>query len=173
VLADIRNLEMDSIDTLIMAAGIRKTNQKAFVPGQSLEMLVEATRSLNWDDLEKSFRVNVYSQYYLTAGLLDLIGASAAKQSGRGSIICFSSVASKHTAQFVPAYQTSKAAVDHMVKIMAAEFADHYSEFIYLERSSRMFNSRTDKYASSQSERYIPRAVSQQYESDRSGSSGI
>jgi NAD(P)-dependent dehydrogenase (short-subunit alcohol dehydrogenase family) len=27
----------------------------------------------------------------------------------------------------VPAYQTSKAAVDHLVRIMAAEFADQYS----------------------------------------------
>lgn len=128
ILSTIRGFGFQTIDTLIMAAGIRKTNQQTYTPGQSIESLVQSTRSLDWDDLETSFRVNVYSQYYLTAGLLDLIGASNAQHKGRGSVICFSSVASQHTAQFVPAYQTSKAAVDHMVKIMAAEFADQYSK---------------------------------------------
>lgn len=63
----------------------------------------------------------------MTAGLLNLIGAAATKGDGRGSVICFSSVAARHNGQFVPAYQTSKAAVDHLVRIMAAEFADQYS----------------------------------------------
>ncbi|KAJ5238563.1 hypothetical protein N7468_003182 [Penicillium chermesinum] len=34
--------------------------------------------------------------------------------------------ASVHNHQFVPSYQTSKAAVDHLVRIMATEFADFY-----------------------------------------------
>ncbi|KAK6387086.1 hypothetical protein LTS17_000352 [Exophiala oligosperma] len=114
------------VDTLVAAAGIRRFNKKSFTPGQGLAALVESTRSLDWADLDDSFHINVFSQYYLTAGLLDLLGASAARQLGRGSVICFSSVASKHTAQFLPAYQASKAAVDHLVKIMAAEFADLY-----------------------------------------------
>jgi NAD(P)-dependent dehydrogenase (short-subunit alcohol dehydrogenase family) len=71
--------------------------------------------------------VNLYQQYFLVAGLLDLLGVAAKKGGGRGNIIMFSSVASKHTAQFVPAYQLTKAAVDHLVRIMAAEFADHYN----------------------------------------------
>ncbi|EHY54811.1 hypothetical protein HRR83_004017 [Exophiala dermatitidis] len=114
------------VDTLITAAGIRRLNKKSFTPGQGLAALVESTNSLDWQDLDDSFHINVFSQYYLTAGLLDLLGASAAKHPGRGSVICFSSVASKHTAQFLPAYQASKAAVDHLAKIMAAEFADLY-----------------------------------------------
>lgn len=40
----------------------------------------------------------------------------------------FSSPASVHNNQFVPCYQTSKAAVDHLVRIMAAEFAEFYSK---------------------------------------------
>ncbi|EXJ91443.1 hypothetical protein A1O1_04555 [Capronia coronata CBS 617.96] len=125
VVSKVRNLGM-GIDTLVLAAGIRRVNKKTFSPGLGLSKLVEAVQSLDWDDMEASFRINVFSQYYLTAGLLDLIGESAAKQSGKGSVICFSSVASKHTGQFVPAYQTSKAAVDQLVKIMAAECADLY-----------------------------------------------
>lgn len=117
------------VDTLITAAGIRRLNKKSFTPGQGLAALVESTNSLDWQDLDDSFHINVFSQYYLTAGLLDLLGASAAKHPGRGSVICFSSVASKHTAQFLPAYQASKAAVDHLAKIMAAEFADLYSKY--------------------------------------------
>ncbi|KAI1610582.1 3-oxoacyl-reductase [Exophiala viscosa] len=45
---------------------------------------------------------------------------------GRGNVICFSSVASLHFSQFAPAYQTSKAAVNHLVVTMTAEFAEFY-----------------------------------------------
>lgn len=118
------------VDILIMCAGIRKTNKVSFEPGQSLEKLVEATKSLSFEDLDYSFRINLYAQYYLAAGLLDLLGAAAKKGEGRGSITMFSSAASMHNGQFVPAYQMSKVGVDHLVKIMAAEFADHYSKYI-------------------------------------------
>jgi len=115
-----------TIDILVMAAGIRRVNQKAFEPGESLSTLVEATQSLSYKDLDDSFRINLYAQYFLAAGLLGQLGAAAARGEGRGSITMFSSVASKHNGQFVPAYQMSKAGVDHLVRIMAAEFADHY-----------------------------------------------
>jgi len=121
----IRSLNKE-VDILVTAAGIRLVNRKSFTAGQSLETLVEATQSLSYDDLDKSFRINLYHQYFLAAGLLDLIGTAAKKGEGRGSVIMLSSVASKHNGQFVPAYQLTKAAVDHLVKIMAAEFADHY-----------------------------------------------
>ncbi|EPE34769.1 NAD(P)-binding Rossmann-fold containing protein [Glarea lozoyensis ATCC 20868] len=116
----------NEVDILVTAAGIRKVNKTAFTPGESLSDLVKATNSLSYEDLDASFRINLYAQYFLTAGLLDLLGAAAAKGDGRGSVIMFSSVAAKHNGQFVPAYQLSKAAVDHLVRIMAAEFADHY-----------------------------------------------
>lgn len=35
-----------------------------------------------------------------------------------------------HNHQFVPCYQPSKAAVDHLVRIMAAEFANFYSKIL-------------------------------------------
>lgn len=93
--------------------------------------------------MERSFRVNVMAQYYLTAELLQPLGQAAQKnggKDGRGCVICFSSAAGRHNAQFVPAYQLSKAAVDHLVRIMAAEFADHYSELLLFFFGSSEFS---------------------------------
>ncbi|KAK7714656.1 hypothetical protein SLS57_007132 [Botryosphaeria dothidea] len=118
-----------TLDILVHAAGIRILNPQTFEPGEPLESLTAATKSLAWDDMERSFRVNVMAQYYLTAELLQPLGQAAQKnggKDGRGCVICFSSAAGRHNAQFVPAYQLSKAAVDHLVRTMAAEFADHY-----------------------------------------------
>ncbi|KAL1618811.1 putative secondary metabolism biosynthetic enzyme [Neofusicoccum ribis] len=119
----------DEVDILVHCAGIRILNPTTFEPGEPLSALAAATQSLAWEDMEKSFRINVMAQYYLTAALLGLLGAAAKRnggRDGRGCVICFSSAAGRHNAQFVPAYQISKAAVDHLVRIMAAEFADHY-----------------------------------------------
>ncbi|KAL5342331.1 hypothetical protein BJX70DRAFT_386157 [Aspergillus crustosus] len=127
ITSQLRILHKDTgIDILVHCAGIRRQNRIAYETGESLEKLAEATASLDYGDLEVSFRINLFAQYFLTAGLVSLLGEAAKKGGGRGSVICFSSVASKHNGQFVPAYQTSKAAVDHLVKIMAAEFADFY-----------------------------------------------
>ncbi|EHK96714.1 putative General stress protein 39 [Glarea lozoyensis 74030] len=77
----------NEVDILVTAAGIRKVNKTAFTPGESLSDLVKATNSLSYEDLDASFRINLYAQYFLTAGLLDLLGAAAAKGDGRGSVI--------------------------------------------------------------------------------------
>lgn len=101
-------------------------NEITYVPGSGLEKLQAATLSAPYEGWEHTFRLNVLAPYFLTAGLIDLLGKAAAQGDGRGSVILFSSPASVHNNQFVPCYQTSKAAVDHLVRIMAAEFADHY-----------------------------------------------
>ncbi|OKL56684.1 hypothetical protein UA08_07995 [Talaromyces atroroseus] len=116
----------DSLDCLIHCAGIRYMNEITYTPGESLNKLEAATLSAPYAGWEKVLRVNVLAPYYLTAGLINLLGAAAAKGEGKGSVIMFSSPASVHNHQFVPTYQTSKAAVDHLVRIMAAEFADFY-----------------------------------------------
>lgn len=103
-------------------------NAITYHPGNSLNQLKNATLSAPYTEWEDSFRINVLGPYFLTAELIDLLGAAAAKGEGRGSVLIFSSPASIHTNQFVPCYQTSKAAVDHLVRIMAAEFADFYSK---------------------------------------------
>ncbi|RMJ17049.1 hypothetical protein CDV36_003249 [Fusarium kuroshium] len=115
-----------SLDALIHCAAIRYMNEITYKPGESLDRLEAATLSAPYKGWEHTFRLNVLAPYYLTAGLVSLLGAAAAQGDGRGSVILFSSPASVHNHQFVPCYQTSKAAVDHLVRIMAAEFADFY-----------------------------------------------
>ncbi|TVY48399.1 Rhamnolipids biosynthesis 3-oxoacyl-[acyl-carrier-protein] reductase [Lachnellula occidentalis] len=117
-----------SLDALIHCAAVRYMNEVTYVPGDALDKLEAATLSAPYQGWEHTFRLNVLAPYFLTAGLIKLLGASAAKGEGRGCVILFSSPASVHNHQFVPCYQTSKAAVDHLVRIMAAEFADYYSK---------------------------------------------
>ncbi|KAL2795137.1 hypothetical protein BJX66DRAFT_337142 [Aspergillus keveii] len=117
-----------SLDALFHCAGIRYMNEIAYTPGGSLSQLETATKSAPYRGWEHTFRVNVLAPYYLTAGLITLLGQAASEGEGRGCVVLFSSPASVHNHQFVPAYQTSKAAVDHLVRIMAAEFTDFYSK---------------------------------------------
>lgn len=113
-------------------------NNITYTPGDGLSKLEAATLSAPYQGWEIVFRVNVLAPYYLTAGLVTLLGAAAVKGDGRGSVIMFSSPASVHNHQFVPIYQTSKAAVDHLVRIMAAEFADFYSKSHHSTKSSQL-----------------------------------
>lgn len=108
-------------------------NEQSYTPGDDLASLELATLSASYQDWEKSFRVNVLAPYFLTAGLIGLLGSAASKGEGRGCVIFFSSPASVHNHQFVPSYHTSKAAVDHLVRILAAEFAHYYSKSDFLE----------------------------------------
>lgn len=126
------------LDAIIHCAGVRVMNDIIYTPGEDLMKLEAATSSTPYGGWEKSFQVNVMAPYFLTAGLISLLGAAASKGDGRGCVIIFSSPASVHNHQFVPCYQTSKAAVDHLVRIMAAEFADFYSKFSIFFPSRRV-----------------------------------
>ncbi|TVY85430.1 Rhamnolipids biosynthesis 3-oxoacyl-[acyl-carrier-protein] reductase [Lachnellula suecica] len=121
-----------TLDTIIHRAAYRHMNVIPFKHGESLETLQTATSSASWDLWSHAFQLNVLAPYFLTAGLITLLGDAARKGDGRGSVILFSSPASVHNHQFVPAYQTSKAAVDHLTRIIAAEFADFYRAYTYL-----------------------------------------
>lgn len=120
------------LDTLIHCAAYRHMNPVTFSRGGSLQDLEAATTSTSWDKWNYALQLNVLAPYFLTAGLIKLLGEAASKGEGRGSVILFSSPASVHNHQFVPAYQTSKAAVDHLTRILAAEFADFYSKLFTL-----------------------------------------
>lgn len=140
VINQIKSLECP-LDALIHCAAVRYMNEITYKPGDSLSKLEAATLSASYQDWEKVFRVNVLAPYFLTAGLISLLGESAKKGDGRGCVVMFSSPASVHNHQFVPTYQTSKAAVDHLVRIMAAEFANFYSKahissFLFLSFSA-------------------------------------
>jgi NAD(P)-dependent dehydrogenase (short-subunit alcohol dehydrogenase family) len=128
MVADRIKSTQDSLDALIHCAAIRYMNEITYTPGDGLSKLEAATLSAPYQGWEHTFRLNVLAPYFLTAGLISLLGAAAAKGEGRGCVIMFSSPASVHNHQFVPCYQTSKAAVDHLVRIMAAQLADFYSE---------------------------------------------
>ncbi|BCS02042.1 SDR family NAD(P)-dependent oxidoreductase [Aspergillus luchuensis] len=125
VVAAIKSIR-NSVDALIHCAAVRYMNDITYRPGGSLDNLEEASLSAPYQGWEQTFRLNVLAPYYLTAGLVRLLGTAAARGDGRGCVIMLSSPASVHNHQFVPCYQTSKAAVDHLVRIMAAEFADYY-----------------------------------------------
>ncbi|CAK97306.1 hypothetical protein AnigIFM63604_006150 [Aspergillus niger] len=125
VVAAIKSIR-GSLDALIHCAAVRYMNEVTYKPGGSLGDLEDATMSAPYQGWEQTFRLNVLAPYYLTAGLVRLLGTAAAKGDGRGCVLMLSSPASVHNHQFVPCYQTSKAAVDHLVRIMAAEFADYY-----------------------------------------------
>lgn len=117
-----------TLDVLIHCAAYRHMNPITYTPGSSITSLQTATSSASWEKWDYSFQLNVLAPYFLAAGLIKLLGPSAHRNGESGSIILFSSPASVHNHQFVPAYQTTKAAVDHLVRILAAEFADFYSK---------------------------------------------
>lgn len=125
ILEDIK-AEISELDVLVNCAGIRKVNKLTYTPGESLEKLAAAANSSAYQDWDMTFRVNVFAPHFLSSGLVQLLGESSAKDHGRGNVIFFSSVSSVHNTQYVPTYQVSKAAVDHLVRIMAAELADKY-----------------------------------------------
>ncbi|KEF60507.1 uncharacterized protein A1O9_02068 [Exophiala aquamarina CBS 119918] len=125
VVANIRE-KHSSLDALIHCAAIRFMNEVPYKPGDGLAKLEMATLSAPYREWELAHRVNVLAPYFLTAGLVKLLGAAASKGEGRGSVIMFSSPASVHNNQFVPVYQTTKASIDHLTRIMAAEFAEFY-----------------------------------------------
>ena len=103
-------------------------NPITYAHDSSITSLQTATSSASWEKWDYSYQLNVLAPYFLTAGLINLLGPSPHRNGESGSIILFSSPASVHNHQFVPAYQTTKAAVDHLVRILAAEFADFYSK---------------------------------------------
>ncbi|KAI9739058.1 MAG: hypothetical protein M1834_007270 [Cirrosporium novae-zelandiae] len=120
------NASITSLDVLIHCAAIRYMNKIEFKHGNNLEILQQATSSASWEEWDHAFHLNLFAPYFLTAGLVKVLGAAAKRGDGRGCVILFSSPASVHNHQFVPAYQLPKAAIDHLVRILAAEFADFY-----------------------------------------------
>lgn len=94
-------------------------------------------------ELGTCISVECLAPYFSTAGFIKLLGTAAKKGSGSGSVILFSSPSSVHNYQFVLAYQTSKAAVDHLVRILAAEFAHFYIKYSF---SSSLVSSLTYQF---------------------------
>ncbi|KAG2420374.1 hypothetical protein HFD88_005175 [Aspergillus terreus] len=126
------------LDMLISNAGIRRDPPVSCnVLTASLSELQASMWSSRYDDWEATFRINTIAHYFLSVACLPLLAAAAemdlgdgrkGKDDGRGVVVMTSSCASMHNATNVDltSYATSKAATDHLVKLLAAKFSRFY-----------------------------------------------
>ncbi|KAJ5673320.1 hypothetical protein N7507_002447 [Penicillium longicatenatum] len=126
------------LDMLISNAGIRRDPpQSCNVLTASLEALQASMWSIEQEDWEDTFRVNTTAHYFLSIALLPLLAAAAdqpigdgrkGRDEGRGVIVVTSSCASMHNVTNVDltSYATSKAATDHLVRLLAAKYNRFY-----------------------------------------------
>ena len=126
------------LDILCSNAGIRRdppqmTNPKT-ASLEELQASLWSSRHSDWDD---TFRINVTAHYFLAVALMKLLAAAAemdlpdgrkGRDEGRGSIVITSSCASMHNCTNIDltSYATSKAAIDHLVELLAAKFGPWY-----------------------------------------------
>ncbi|KAF9884232.1 hypothetical protein FE257_001964 [Aspergillus nanangensis] len=137
-LADRISQRETHLDMLISNAGIRRDPPVACdVLTASLAELQTSLWSSQQSDWEDTFRINTIAHYFLSVALLPLLAAAAdrdlgdgrkGKDEGRGVVVMTSSCASMHNATNVDltSYATSKAATDHLVRLLAAKFARFY-----------------------------------------------
>lgn len=126
------------LDVLISNAGIRRDPviecNVISAPLAELQASMWSSRHADWAD---TFCVNTTAHYFLSVALLPLLAAASqrlledgrlGKDDGRGAIVMTSSCASMHNATNVDltSYATSKAATDHLVKLLAAKFSRFY-----------------------------------------------
>jgi NAD(P)-dependent dehydrogenase (short-subunit alcohol dehydrogenase family) len=123
---------------LISNAGIRRdpviSCDVLSAPLAELQESMWSSRHSDWAD---TFCVNTTAHYFLSVAFLPLLAAASrlvledervGKGAGRGAIVLTSSCASMHNATNVDltSYATSKAATDHLVKLLAAKFSRFY-----------------------------------------------
>jgi NAD(P)-dependent dehydrogenase (short-subunit alcohol dehydrogenase family) len=123
------------LDILCSNAGIRRDPpQMCNVKTASLDELqgsLWSSRHSDWDD---TFRVNVTAHYFLSVALLKLLVAASemdlgngrkGRDEGRGVMIITSSCASMHNCTNVDltSYAASKAAIDHLVALLACKYS--------------------------------------------------
>lgn len=126
------------LDVLISNAGIRRDPTiPCDVLTASLPELQASMWSSKHSDWADTFCVNTTAHYFLSVAFLPLLAAASrleleggrlGKDDGRGAIVLTSSCASMHNATNVDltSYATSKAATDHLVKLLAAKFNRFY-----------------------------------------------
>jgi NAD(P)-dependent dehydrogenase (short-subunit alcohol dehydrogenase family) len=120
---------------LISNAGIRRDPPTTCnVLTAPLMELQASMWSIDESDWVNTFKVNTTAHYYLSIAFLPLLAAAAAqgRDEGRGVIVITSSCASMHNATNVDltSYATSKAATDHLVKLLAAKYNRFYVRVI-------------------------------------------
>lgn len=126
------------LDMFISNAGIRRDPVIACniltAPLPELQKSMWSSKHSDWAD---SFCVNTTAHYFLSVAFLPLLAAASqrkldnnrlGKDEGCGVIVVTSSCASMHNATNVDltSYAASKAATDHLVKLLAAKFGRFY-----------------------------------------------
>lgn len=132
------NERENHIDILVSNAGIRRdppiTCSVLSAPLLELQKSMWSSRHSDWQD---TFNVNTTAHYFMSVAFLPLLVAASnldigggleGKSEGRGVIILTSSCASMHNVTNIDltSYATSKAATDHLVKLLAAKFSRFY-----------------------------------------------
>ncbi|KAG7053066.1 NAD(P)-binding protein [Colletotrichum scovillei] len=132
-----------SLDLLVSNAGIRRDPldlcDLETVNVLELQASMQSSRPTDWKD---TFSINVTAHYYLAVAFLPLLHAAAShngddgsgSRQGRGAMIMTSSCASMHNVTNVDltSYAASKAATDHLVKLLAAKFRNFYVRVVGL-----------------------------------------
>ncbi|KAI5239921.1 NAD(P)-binding protein [Aureobasidium subglaciale] len=126
------------LDVLISNAGIRRDPpvpcDVLTAPLSELQASMWSSKHSDWAD---TLCVNTTAHYFLSVALLPLLSAASkldlgdgrlGRETGRGAVVMTSSCASMHNATNVDltSYATSKAATDHLVKLLAAKFSRFY-----------------------------------------------
>lgn len=126
------------LDILCSNAGIRRDPPNSVnVKTATIDDLQTSMWSSNHLDWDNTFRINVTAHYFLSVALMKLLAAAGnmdlpdgrkGRDVGRGSVVITSSCASMHNCTNVDltSYASSKAATDHLVKLLAAKFGRWY-----------------------------------------------
>lgn len=126
------------LDIFVSNAGIRRDPpQMCNVKTASLDELQASLWSSRQSDWHDTFAVNVTAHYFLSVALLKLLVSAAdldigngrkGRDEGRGVMIITSSCASMHNCTNIDltSYASSKAAIDHLVRLLASKFAPWY-----------------------------------------------
>ncbi|KAL4978314.1 hypothetical protein BDW66DRAFT_158391 [Aspergillus desertorum] len=134
----ISNAGRGKVDVLVSNAGIRRDPPiRCNVLTASLPELQASMFSRTLGDWQNTFKVNTAAHYFIAVALLTLLTAAANEDmgdgrrgadEGRGVMVITSSCASMHNVTNVDltSYASSKAATDHLVKLLAAKFARWY-----------------------------------------------
>jgi NAD(P)-dependent dehydrogenase (short-subunit alcohol dehydrogenase family) len=139
------------LDVLISNAGIRRDPPIACnvlsAPLAELQASMWSSRHSDWAD---TFCVNTTAHYFLSVAMLPLLAAASqgssangllGREDGRGAIVLTSSCASMHNATNIDltSYATSKAATDHLVKLLAAKFSRFYVRVVGINPGCESF----------------------------------
>ncbi|CCG82967.1 Putative uncharacterized protein [Taphrina deformans PYCC 5710] len=124
LLSDYQNASgQDHIDVLVCNAGIYRGESKQWSPTLSVDEMSAQFLASEVDDWAETANVNVTSQYFLIGRFLPLL--AKAKD---GNVVVTSSIAGVHysASSSNPSYSASKAAINHLVKLMANRLAPLY-----------------------------------------------